>query len=140
MRREPAILSRGAEQEVFRTLWRAGNPRDVSAPGRKFSDVRRDLDFDGASRRGRRHAHAVGHGRRSILSIGDEHSVSLLAPRTSMVAVGYGHVPARRTDSHRLQHDEPDAIGSGVGGTLWIRALLVSLRRHRSAGFRARPF
>src|SRR6266481_6046922 len=128
VRHEPAIFPHRIEQKSLRTLRRAGNSRDLDSAGRKLSDVRRELGFDHAGWRSRRPAHALGDERRIVLSIRGEPSVSILAPGTSMVAAGYGDVPARRIDSHRLQHDDPDAIWSGVGRTIWVRTLFVSLR------------
>src|SRR6202171_2422109 len=133
VRREPAIFTRGTEQKIFRTLRRAGSARDLRAAGHKYFNVRRELDVDHASGRGRRPAHALGHERRSVLSIGGEPSVPVLATGKSVVAAGYGDVPARRIDSHRLQHDDPDAIWSVVGRTIWVRALPVSIRSHGGA-------
>src|SRR5882762_10250352 len=130
MWREHAIFSCSAEQEIFGTLWRAGNSRDLGNAGRKLFDVRRDLGLDGAGGRSRRPAHALGDEWRGFLSLGDEPLVPLFAARTSMVAAGYGDVSARRFDSHRLQHDEPDAIRPGAGRTVWVRTLFVSLRDH----------
>src|ERR1700730_707505 len=47
-----------------------------------------------------------------------------------MVEAGYRHVSARRIDSHRVQHDGPDAVWPGLGGALWLRAVSVSICRN----------
>src|SRR5258706_7168554 len=132
VRHELAVFSCRAEQTILGNIWRARGPGDLGAPGRKFSHVRRELDADHASRRSRGPSHALGNERRGILSIGGESSAPTAASGSSMVAAGYGDVPARRIASHRFQYDDRDAVRSGIGRALWVRALPVSLCGHGS--------
>jgi len=87
VRRQSALLLAALSKKFSGLFRRAGNSCNNGAPGSKFPNVWRESDFDHEGGRGRWSAHALGHEWRSFLSIGDEHSFPLSAPRPSMVAV-----------------------------------------------------
>src|ERR1700730_6962261 len=122
VRREPAVFARCAEQKTVWDLRRARGAGELGAADRKHPDVWSQLD--GCRRCGRRRwsGNPLGNGRRNAVPLGGQFWYFHLL-RPPVVETGYGHVSARRIDSHRLQHDGPDAVWSGLGRTLWVRAL-----------------
>src|ERR1700676_4404602 len=57
-----------------------------------------------------------------------------------MVPADHRDVPARRADSHRLQHDVADAARSGARRVVWFLSLFFLVHLHRPVRFFVRLF